>query len=79
MTTVLHGHSDRVNCVAWEQRGADAGSVSSPLLLSGAADNNIIIWKCADGASGRVIHITFLPVPLVFTGDCVTCSRLNVH
>ena len=69
MIAMLHGHSDRVNCVTWTR--GDAAS-SSPWLLSGAADNNIIVWKCVDE---MVTCITVLIKVLTVFGHYYTLPK----
>ena len=50
---MLHGHGRRVNCVRW----ISANSISNdPLLVSGAVDGNVIVWKCIDQTSDKVCH-----------------------
>lgn len=58
VTHLLHGHTGRVNCVRWVSNTTsptdaaplpDASlSPSCPLLVSGAADNKVMVWKSKD-------------------------------
>ena len=58
VTSMLHAHSDRVNCVSWLRVDAVSSPASQNQLLSGAADNNVIIWKCVDETSAMVTSLT---------------------
>ena len=66
---MLHGHRDRVNCVRWiSWRSGHAQSrygKATPLeLVSGAVDNDVIVWRqLADGS-----EVTYY---------CLTLHRYN--
>ena len=59
---VLVGHEDEVTCVALAMRN------SSPLLVSGSRDHNIIVWDVGTGSEALLLqgHL-----------DVVTCVRIS--
>ena len=75
MTAMLHGHTDRVNCVAWVRSDVATAKTGSPLLLSGAADDNVIVWKYADEASSMVCR--YVTTPVTNNIKYNSCSSMN--